>query len=127
MRLFGFGLVMVASTFFQAQAATGYSKQFIQCMSQSSGQTANKEKCLKKELKAHQKLLKGNYKNYLKVNPQRVETIKQEHRRFEKQRDQQCNMTSTGKYAKVQQYECALAMTIEQSNRYESRSKVIKR
>lgn len=122
MRLVGLSIAIFTSSFFYVQAATGYSKDFVQCMNEAKGVPAASEKCLKKESKVHKKLLKSNYKKYLKANPQRADLIKSDHQTWQKNRDQQCQFSSTGKYSKVQTAECKLAMTIAQSNRYESRS-----
>jgi uncharacterized protein YecT (DUF1311 family) len=122
MRLVGLSIVMFVGSLFHVQAATGYSKTFIQCMNEAKGIPEASEKCLKKENKDHNKLLKKNYKKYLKANPVRADLIKSDHRAWQKKRDQQCQFSTMGKYAKVQTAECKLAMTIAQSNRYDSRS-----
>lgn len=122
MRLVGLSMVMLMGSLFHVQAATGYSKTFIQCMNEAKGIPEASEKCLKTESKDHNKLLKKNYKKYLKANPARSDLIKSDHRTWKNKRDQQCQFSTTGKYAKVQTAECKLAMTIAQSNRYESRS-----
>ncbi len=122
MRLVGFSMFLLLGSCFQVHAATGYSREFIQCMNASRGVADQAEKCLKKEQNDHAKLLQQNYKKYLKANPTRTEQIRKEHKIWEDRRDQRCKSSNTGKYAHVQVVECKLAMTIEQSNRYASRS-----
>ena len=122
MRLAWFLVAIFAASAAQTQAAEGYSKEYSQCMNFSYGNTATKEKCLKKELKVHNKRLKKNYKTYLKLNPNQTTAIRSQHALWERKLSQQCNFRMSGKYAKQQQGQCMLALIIDQANLYQSRS-----
>lgn len=126
MRLVGLSIILLASSICQVQAGIGYSREFIQCMNTARGEPEKTERCLKSEKKDHAKLLKQNYKKLLKANPERREQLRAEHKVWEDKLEQRCESSKSGKYAKMQVAECELGLTIEQSNRYESRSFVPK-
>ena len=122
MRLAWFLVAVFAGSAVQTQAAVGYSKEYSQCMNFSYGNTAKAEKCLKKELKLHNKRLKKSYKNYLKLNPNQTAAIRSQHVLWERKLSQQCNLRVSGKYAKQQQGQCMLALIMDQANLNQSRS-----
>lgn len=126
MRLVGLSIILLASSICQVQAGIGYSREFIQCMNTARGEPEKAERCLKSEKKDHAKLLKQNYKKLLKANPERREQLRAEHKVWKDKLEQRCESSKSGKYAKMQVAECELGLTIEQSNRYESRSFVPK-
>ncbi|ATO20391.1 DUF1311 domain-containing protein [Acinetobacter sp. LoGeW2-3] len=118
---------VLVGTALNTQAAQDYSKEYSQCMKFTYGDRAKTEKCVAKELKGQTKILKKSYKNYLKLNANNAAVVKNQHVLFESRLNKQCGRIRAGNYTKIQQGQCALAMVIEQSNYYQSRSFVAKR
>ena len=118
---------ILAATAVHTQAAQDYSREYSQCMKFTYGDRTKTEKCIAKELKEQTKILKKSYKNYLKLNANNAAVVKNHYALFESRLDKQCGRIRAGNYTKIQQGQCALAMVIEQSNYYQSRSFVGKR
>lgn len=119
--------VILTGTAVHTQAAQDYSKEYSQCMKFTYGDHTKTEKCIAKELKSQTKILKKSYKNYLKLTSTNPAVARSQFSLFESRLNRQCGRIRAGQYSKIQQGQCALAMVIDQSNYYQSRSFAVKR
>ncbi|RZJ20749.1 MAG: DUF1311 domain-containing protein [Acinetobacter sp.] len=111
-----FSMAALASTSVLAQ---GYSDEYKRCLNTSYGQTETVKKCVEKELKSQEKLLKKYYENYLKNSGNNQSYVKQQHKIWQNRVNQQCYLKVTSSLLKVKQEKCVLEMTMERAYYYQ--------
>lgn len=111
-----FSMAALASTSVLAQ---GYSDEYNKCLNTSYGQTETVKKCVEKELKSQEKLLKKYYENYLKNSGNNQNYVKQQHKLWQNRVNQQCYFKVTSSLLKVKQEKCILEMTMERAYYYQ--------
>ena len=115
-----FGGVVIAAQADEVKLQ-GYSKSYAQCMQLSASNPSKAEKCIKAELKIHEKQLEKNLKAYKKANPNHAQHIQQQYKFWQQQVQQQCQVAKTANFGRLQREQCALNMVMSQANLYASR------